>query len=70
MKIRIYMCCLFYNRTINDGPYWSKSLEFALDMLSLSNEELITLYKSALLKHSDDTNFIHVIQVNNFQLFS
>lgn len=51
------------NRTINYGPYWSKSLEYALDILSLPVEELITLYKSTMLKHSDSPNVIHVIQV-------
>ncbi|KAF0764985.1 E3 ubiquitin-protein ligase listerin [Aphis craccivora] len=40
-----------------------KSLEFMLFMLSLSNEELINLYNSALSKHSDSPNFIHIIQV-------
>lgn len=34
-----------------------------LDMLSLSNEELINLYNSAMSKHSDSPNFIHIIQV-------
>lgn len=57
------MLSYFYNRTINDGPYWSKSLNYVLNMLSLSNEELITLYQSALLNHSDSPNFIHIIQV-------
>jgi len=54
---------LFYYRTINDGPYWCKSLEFVLDMLSLPNEELIILYNSAMSKHSDSPNCIHIIQV-------
>ncbi|KAF0764977.1 E3 ubiquitin-protein ligase listerin [Aphis craccivora] len=50
-------------KTIDNGPYWCKSLEFMLDMLSLSNEELINLYNSAMSKHSDSPNFIHIIQV-------
>ncbi|XP_001950973.1 E3 ubiquitin-protein ligase listerin [Acyrthosiphon pisum] len=50
-------------KTINEGPYWCKSLEFVLDMLSLPNEELINLYNSAMSKHSDSPNCIHIIQV-------
>lgn len=41
-------------------------MEFVLDMLSLSNEELITLYKSAMLKYSDSPDFIHIIVVRYF----
>jgi hypothetical protein len=62
---------LYFNyRTIDDGPYWCKSLEFVLDMLSLSNEELINLYNFAMSKHSDNPNCIHIIQVTlTFILF-
>lgn len=59
---------IFFFRTINDGPYWSKSLEFALDMLSLPDEELITLYKSAMLKYSDSPDFIHIIVVKKLKI--
>lgn len=48
---------------ISDGPYWSKSLKFALEVLSLSNEELIALHKSAMSKYDDNPNFIHIILV-------
>lgn len=59
----VFILFYFHNRTINDGSYWSKSLEFALEMLSLPNEELISLHKSATLKHSDSPNFTYIIQV-------
>jgi len=61
--MRCYILFNFHNRTINDGPYWSKSLKYALDIMSLTNEELNTLHKSTMLKHCDSPNCTHIIQV-------
>ncbi|XP_050536904.1 E3 ubiquitin-protein ligase listerin isoform X2 [Daktulosphaira vitifoliae] len=50
-------------KIISERFYWSKPLASILEVLSLPQDELINIYKTALIQYSDCTNMIYIIQV-------